>query len=231
MMKIPQKVNEIRLGGNVANVDIRTGQHGSFGSCVLAVDDGYFKKGDANGQGSWIDRVYFHPITLKANVLKKLNGLNKGDFVVFTGKLVEEKWNDRQSGGERKATKVEAIDVEWHVSADSIKQLRQEARDRKNNQGQNSHNTNAGGYNQQGNQGGGQNPNAGGYNQPYNQGSGQNPNTGGYNQPYNHSGSHVPNGGGYNQIPNQGGGRVPNGGGYNQTPNQGGGHVHPRHQN
>ena len=191
-MKIPQKVNEIRLGGNVANVEIRTGQHGSYGSCVLAVDDGYFKKGDANGQGGgWVERVYFHPITLKSNVLKKMNGLNKGDFVVFAGKLVEEKWNDRQSGAERKAMKMEAIDVEWHVPAASVKQLRQEARDSKNNQGQqnNSYNQNS---NQNSNQGGGHNPNMGGYNQTGSQSGGHNPNMGGYNQNVSQGGGYIP---------------------------------------
>ena len=197
-MKIPQKVNELRLGGNVANVDIRPGQHGSYGSCVLAVDDGYFKKGDANGQGGgWVERVYFHPITLKSNVLKKMNGLNKGDFVVFAGKLVEEKWNDKQSGAERKAMKMEAIDVEWHVPAASVKQLRQEARDSKNNQGQQNNS-----YNQNSNQGGGHNPNMGGYNQKSNQGGGHNPNMGGYNQNSNQGGGHSPNMGGYNQNSN-----------------------------
>ena len=237
-MKIPQKVNELRLGGNVANVDIRPGQHGSYGSCVLAVDDGYFKKGDANGQGGgWVERVYFHPITLKSNVLKKMNGLNKGDFVVFAGKLVEEKWNDKQSGAERKAMKMEAIDVEWHVPAASVKQLRQEARDSKNNQGQQNnsynqnsnqgggHNPNMGGYNQNSNQGG-HNPNMGGYNQKSNQGGGHNPNMGGYNQTGSQSGGHNPNMGGYNQNSNQGGGHSPNMGGYNQNSN-----VPPRHQN
>ncbi len=228
-MKIPQKVNEIRLGGNVANVDIRTGQHGSYGSCVLAVDDGYFKKGDANGQGGgWVERVYFHPITLKSNVLKKMNGLNKGDFVIFTGKLVEEKWKDNQSGADRKAMKMEAIDVEWHVPAASVKQLRQEARDSKNNQGQQNNN-----YNQNGNQGGGHNPNMGGYNnQNSNQGGGHNPNMGGYNnQNSNQGGGHNPNMGGYNQTGSQSGGHNPNMGGYNQNVSQGGGYVPPRHQN
>ncbi|MBC6987818.1 single-stranded DNA-binding protein [Alteromonas sp. BZK5] len=223
MMKIPQKVNELRLGGNVANVDIRTGQHGSYGSCVIAVDDGYFKKADANGQGGgWVDRVYFHPITLKSNVLKKINGLNKGDFIIFTGKLVEEKWKDRNTGEERKATKMEATDVEWHIDADSVKQLRQQARDGQNNQGQ----RNNKGYNQRPNQSGSHEYNTGGYNQ----GGGHNPNMGGYNQHGYQAGDHNPNMGGYNQNGNQGGGHNPNMGGYNQHGNQGG-NVPPRNQN
>ena len=222
MMKIPQKVNELRLGGNVANVDIRTGKHGSYGSCVIAVDDGYFKKADANGQGGgWVDRVYFHPITLKSNVLKKINGLNKGDFIIFTGKLVEEKWKDRNTGEERKATKMEATDVEWHIDANSVKHLRQQARDSQNNQGQ----RNNSGYNQRSNQSGSHNSNTG-----YNQGGGHNPNMGGYNQHDDQNSGHNPNMGGYSQNNNQGGGHNPNMGGYNQHGYQGG-NVPPRNQN
>lgn len=42
-MRLP-KINETRLGGNIAQVNTQNGQYGPYGSCSPAVDDGYFKK-------------------------------------------------------------------------------------------------------------------------------------------------------------------------------------------
>ena len=199
-MRLP-KINETRLGGNIAQVNIQNGQYGPYGSCSLAVDDSYFKKGQNGQQGEWIDRTYFVEVNLKSNVIKKVPNLSQGDAAVFKGKLVEEKWTDKNTGQQRSALKMEAADIEMHIEAHRAKQMRQE--DRANNN-QNNQQGNGGNNYQQNNGGGYQSNNN---NQQNNQG-------GGYRS--NNS----------NQQNNQGGGYGNNGGGGYQQTNQGGGYQH-----
>ena len=192
-MRLP-KINETRLGGNIAQVNIQNGQYGPYGSCSLAVDDSYFKKGQNGQQGEWIDRTYFVEVNLKSNVIKKVPNLSQGDAAVFKGKLVEEKWTDKNTGQQRSALKMEAADIEMHIEA-------HRANNNQNNQQGN------GGNNYQQNNGGGYQSNNN--NQQNNQGGGYRSNNS--NQQNNQGGGYGNNGGGGYQQNNQGGGYQHNG--------------------
>jgi single-strand DNA-binding protein len=182
------KANHVIIAGSVANVRLMTGQHGQYGSISIAVDDGYFKKGENNQDGVWVDRTHFVDVNVNANFLKKLKETpDKGDMLSIEGKLTMDKWNDKTSGQERTALKVTASDVVGYIPKAGV--IAMKAACGNNNPSQNS----GAGYNNQQN-----NQPQGGYQQPQNQqqnaGGFQQQNSGGF-QPQNGN----PNQGGYQQ--------------------------------
>lgn len=152
------KVNECRHSGNIAHVDIRNGAHGPYGSIGVIIDDGYFKKGNNNQPGEWIDRSYFVEYKVGSSALKNTDTLNKGDYVLIESKLVEEKWEDRNTGQSRSALKLEAKRIVIHMARPDIKDI--QGRSRQN--GQNNHQQGGGQNHQQRPQNNSQN---GGYQQ------------------------------------------------------------------
>lgn len=137
-MRLP-KDNSCRISGNVATVDIKNGQHGPFGTIGIIVDDGYFKKEQNNSQ-TWMERSYFISIKISSKIVKQCKGqIGKGDFFSVDGKIVTDKWNDRNSGKEMQATKIEARNIVMHLDASLAKSLRQQSKqhnDQQNTNGQ-----------------------------------------------------------------------------------------------
>ncbi|GAA5138484.1 single-stranded DNA-binding protein [Thalassotalea piscium] len=112
------KINQVTLGGNISSIDIRNGQNGRFGNVGLAIDDGYFKKGTNNQQGSWVDRTYFINLKVNENNLKTLyTQLNKGDQLVVAGKLIVE---DDKSDTSKKYYKVDVKNFISHTPKNLI---------------------------------------------------------------------------------------------------------------
>lgn len=110
------KSNVVILGGNIAQIDLTNGQYGVFGTVTLAIDDGYFKKGENGQDGQWIDRTHFAEVKVNANNLKSIKvQLEKGDQLQIQGKLVQEKWTDSQTGQNRSAMKVDCQSIVCHV--------------------------------------------------------------------------------------------------------------------
>ena len=180
------KANHVIIAGNISDVRIQNGQHGQFGSISVAVDDGYFKKGENNQQGEWIDRTHFVECNVNANFLKKLkSNPGKGDMISIEGKLTLDKWTDKTSGQERSALKVTASDVVGYIPKVGVVAMKAAC-------GNNNQSLGGGGYQQNNQQ-----QNGGGYQQPQQQ------NGGGYQQPQKS-----------NQQQNGGGGYQQNSGGY-----------------
>lgn len=194
-----QKVNECRQSGNIAHIDIRNGTHGPYGTIGVIIDDGYFKKGNNNQKGEWIDRSYFVEFKVGSSALKNTDTLNKGDYVFIESKLVEEKWEDRNSGQPRSALKLEAKRIVIHMARSDIKGIQG-----RNNQNSNNNQQGGGQYQQQrpqGNSQGGGYQQGGGYDNRSN--NRQNSNVP-QNEPHGHEGN---NQGGYQQrAPRSGGG-------------------------
>lgn len=205
-----QKVNECRQSGNIAHIDIKNGTHGPYGTLGVIIDDGYFKKGNNNQKGEWVDRSYFVEFKIGSAAIKNTDTLNVGDYVMIESKLIEEKWEDRNTGQPRSALKLEAKRIVIHMARSDIKDI--QGRTRQNGQNNNQQasgqyqqrqpqNNNQGGYQQR--SGGGQ-----GYNDNHDNNPPQNP-------PRNHGG---PNGGGYQQRQSRPNGNQPQGG-YGNYPN------------
>lgn len=116
------KQNLVFIGGNVSFIDIKesTAKPGEyFGSVNVAYDDGYYDKGN-----SWVERVSFIDIKMTNHAVKQLSStLNVGDQITFEGKLVVEKWNDKDDNP-RKAMKVEAIRIISHITKEEIDALK-----------------------------------------------------------------------------------------------------------
>ena len=133
-MKFP-RMNEVEFSGNVANVTIQNGQYGAYGNMSVAVDDGYFQKGQNGQDGQWVDRTHFIDCKLTSGALKKVDGqVNKGDFVIIKGKLVLDQWQDSQTGQQRSAMKVEVKEFVLHVDGERAKQLRAEGKQQRQQQ-------------------------------------------------------------------------------------------------
>jgi single-stranded DNA-binding protein len=102
--------NEVKLAGNVASVDIKTGQYGPFGSISLAIEDGYR---NPNG-GDWVERTQFIRVDVDGKFLEKLDDpLNVGDKLAVDAKLVFEQWE--QDGAKRSAIKVKVLGLRMHT--------------------------------------------------------------------------------------------------------------------
>ncbi|MBD1389374.1 single-stranded DNA-binding protein [Neiella sp. HB171785] len=110
-MKMAKK-NDVCISGNISNVDVKNGQRGYFGSLSIAVDDGYR---DQQTQ-QWVDRVYFVEVKVADKFLKSVKAtLAKGDYVEIEGKLVVEKWKDKDTQQDRQAMKVQGYRVAVHI--------------------------------------------------------------------------------------------------------------------
>lgn len=182
------KSNHVIVAGNIANVTIRNGTHGQFGSITVAVDDGYFKQGQNGQDGEWVDRTHFVECKVNANFLKKLKTTpDKGDMICLQGKLTLEKWKDNQ-GQERSALKVAASDVDGYIPKAGVIAMKSACSNQSNQQN--------GGYQQpQSNDG---------HNQQYKNNTGRNQrpqNSGG--QPHNDGGNNHHNSGGYQRPQGQ----------------------------
>jgi single-stranded DNA-binding protein len=195
------KANHVIIAGNIANVRIMTGQHGQYGSISIAVDDGYFKKGENGQDGAWVDRTHFVDVNVNANFLKKLKAEPAtGDMISVEGKLTLDKWKDKTTQQERSALKVTASDVIGYVPKVGVVAMKAACGNNHSNQ-----NGGSGGYQQQ-------NGSQGGYQQ-------QNGSQGGYQQ---QNGSQGGSQGGYQQQNgSQGGYQQQN---QNSNANQGGGY-------
>lgn len=166
------KTNTASISGNIAHVDIKQGQHGPFGSVLIMVDDGYFKKGNNGQHDEWIERSYPIGIKVNSNVIKQAGsyGFQKGDFLAVDGKNVVEfgKGQNGEQDQSKKYPKVEAKTISQHIPAHIAKQLRADISSEKqqnnnqsyNNNHQPQHNSqNSGGYQRN------QQPNSEGHNQ------------------------------------------------------------------
>lgn len=145
------KLNTVNLAGNISQVNIQNGQYGSFGNVTIAVDDGYYKKGQNGADGEWIDRTHFVEVKVDANNLKSLKAnLQKGDQLQIEGKLIVEKWQDSQTGQNRSAMKVDCKTIVCHIPKAVIDAAKQAGVIQTGNQ-QNQQNQNPNGYQAQGN--------------------------------------------------------------------------------
>ncbi len=102
-MKLNNRINEVRLGGFLANVDIKQGQHGPFGSVTITVDDGYYSKGHNGQQGEWVDRSYFIHCEVSSN---NMPDFQKGDYLEIQGSLIVDFWQGND--GPKQTLKVKA---------------------------------------------------------------------------------------------------------------------------
>ncbi|WP_288987956.1 single-stranded DNA-binding protein [uncultured Pseudoalteromonas sp.] len=134
------KHNEITLGGRVSAVDIKAStqvQNEFFGSVTLAIDDGYFKKAGDNQSREWVERTYFHELKVNNRVLSLLKtAITVGDELAISGKLIQEKWVDKNTQQNRSASKVEVQTIISHLSKAEIECLKSNGFGNQSNQGQ-----------------------------------------------------------------------------------------------
>lgn len=119
-MKLNNRINEVRLGGFLANVDIKQGQHGPFGSVTITVDDGYYSKGPNGQQGAWVDRSYFIHCEVSS---KNMPNFQKGDYLEIQGSLFVDSW--QSNDGPKQALKVKASKFLVHVPKVACECLKQ----------------------------------------------------------------------------------------------------------
>jgi single-strand DNA-binding protein len=125
-MFIPANENNVAITGNISSVEIRNGANGPFGHINIAVDDSYQKPSQNNQKPEWVERTYFITVVLNDGFFKKVPSPQKGDRISVEGKLIIEKWQDKNTNVERSATKVKVIRVKAHISKqerDHAKQL------------------------------------------------------------------------------------------------------------
>lgn len=120
------KLNYTSIGGRVSNVDVKSGNNGYFGTVTIAVDDGYFKKGENGHDGHWEERTYFVDVKVDNHFLNYFKSpIETGDEVTLNGKLVQEKWKDNQSGQDRSALRVKAEKLIQHLRKVEVECLKQ----------------------------------------------------------------------------------------------------------
>jgi single-strand DNA-binding protein len=110
------KQNTVTVAGHVANINLQNGNYGTYGTITIAVDDGYMQRGQNGQQGQWVDRTYFIDVKVDDNFLKRTSTqIGKGDSICVEGKLVQEKWTDKNSGQERTALRVKGSMIVGHI--------------------------------------------------------------------------------------------------------------------
>ncbi len=120
------KLNYTSVGGRVSNVDVKSGNNGYFGTVTIAVDDGYFKKGENGQDGHWEERTYFVDVKVDSHFLNYFKSpIETGDEVTLSGKLVQEKWKDNQSGQDRSALRVKGEKLIQHLRKVEVECLKQ----------------------------------------------------------------------------------------------------------
>ncbi len=123
-MFIPANENIVRQTGNISSVDVKNGQNGPYGSINIAIDDSYMKPGKNGQQAQRIERTYFITTVLNDGFFKIVPYPQVGDRISIEGKLIVEKWQDKQTGADRTAQKVKVLRVKSHIS----KQEREQAK-------------------------------------------------------------------------------------------------------
>ncbi len=120
-MNIFSNKNSVTIEGNIANIDVKQGQHGYFGSITVAVNNSYKDQND-----NWVEQTAFVDVNVGGKFLSKLKAApNKGDRIELEGKLVTEKWQDKTTGANRSALKVQALKLVRHVEKSAIDCLKQ----------------------------------------------------------------------------------------------------------
>lgn len=100
-------MNKIFLQGRLTdNPEVRTTQSDKeVGSFKIAVDSGY---------GEYKNTTFF-PVRVFGKKTAILKHFSKGDGVIVTGPIIEEKWDDRQTGEKRSRFVVTADDIFFPV--------------------------------------------------------------------------------------------------------------------
>ena len=103
------KVNHGTWGGYISHVDIKKGNNDDwYGSFSLALEDNYQKNRGKPDQ-EWVDRVHFAEVKVDQHFLNNFDApIGIGDQIVLTGKIIQEKWKDKQSGANRSGLKIKA---------------------------------------------------------------------------------------------------------------------------
>lgn len=105
--------NNVSVGGNITrDIEFKTTPNGtSVANVGLAVND-RIKKGE-----EWVEDTCFVDITVFGKLAERVsNQLKKGDSVIFTGRLKQDKWVDKATGQNRYKLYVianEASFVKW----------------------------------------------------------------------------------------------------------------------
>ncbi|WP_028113029.1 single-stranded DNA-binding protein [Ferrimonas kyonanensis] len=169
-----QSINTVNLAGYIGSVNISQGQHGPFGTISISYTDSWKDKNN-----NWQEKTHYIDVAVDGKRLQKLFAqLQKGDFLAIEGKLIQEQWQDKQSGANRSALKVRMLSVVTHLPKVAKQCLQQNGLAKQPNQNGNQQ---GGGF-QGGQQGGGyQGGQQGGGYQGGQQGGRNNmPNQGGY---------------------------------------------------
>lgn len=100
-------MNEVRLVGNVTrNAELRQTAGGAVLSLGLAVNESWYDRNrEIKEKVHWID------VKMWREMAERYQGIQKGDPVMITGRLVNDSWQDKE-GNKRNTTRVEATRVE-----------------------------------------------------------------------------------------------------------------------
>jgi single-stranded DNA-binding protein len=119
-MLLTTNLNEVRLAGNISQVNIRTGKYGPFGSINLAVDDSYFDKKNNNKK---VVKTVFIEVVLQDYYFKRVKETTIGDRLSFEGKLILDEF--QQNGVDKTILKVKCQKVTSHTSKAEKELLKQ----------------------------------------------------------------------------------------------------------
>lgn len=109
-MKLNRKKNDVELNGYVANVSMRNGENGPFGSVTIGVDDSY------RGKDGFVERSQMIRVELSGDIA----GLAVGDFVEFEGRLIYEQ--SGSDGNSRLKVKGKIVGVMPKACINALKQ-------------------------------------------------------------------------------------------------------------
>ena len=78
---------------------------GAVVDMTIANDDGYMK------DGQWVKKTAFVGVKAFGKAAERAGELRKGDPVVVEGKIVQEEWQDRETGQKRSKTLINAFRI------------------------------------------------------------------------------------------------------------------------
>lgn len=120
MLLLIKDVNEVRLSGNIAKVNIRNGLHGPFGTIRIAIDNGAFNKKGAK----FIERTDFINVEVSGKAFfSVVPNPQGGDRIMIYGKLLTDKFNDKNTNQPRESTFVKCSQVLSYTSVEDKKVL------------------------------------------------------------------------------------------------------------
>ncbi|MCE2571705.1 single-stranded DNA-binding protein [Motilimonas eburnea] len=122
-MKMFNRINKTTIDGNVVVVNLNQGNNGPYGTVRLAHDASFTKKGSQER----VEKTTFVNLKVDSFALKNLTmALEVGDYLIVSGELITEEFQDNQTQKNREATKVRVSHIDLHLPKSVKEMLKQQ---------------------------------------------------------------------------------------------------------